>query len=340
VTVPSAIPVPRNQLLVGDAVDHLRTMSSSSIDMVLTSPPYFRLRDYQVAGQLGAEPTVDAWAANLRRVARQLHRILVPTGTLWLNVGDTYATHRDQGAGRKALLLGPERLALLLAKDGWLLRNKIVWAKTNAMPTSARDRLASHWEALYLFARQPTYFLDLDAMRIPHTSPSGKRHRVTGAVRGREAWRGPNSDGASGLAAIKAAGMVGHPLGKNPGDVWHIATSNYRGSHHATFPTNLAERAIRAGCPEVRCVACRLPWRRRVIRSETTARLSDLAPGCGCGAHPEPGLVLDPFIGSGTTAVAAEGLARDWLGIELNPDFAAAAADRINHSRVIRTAAA
>ncbi len=119
----------RQQIIVGDAYEQLCRLPSESIDMVLTSPPYFLLRDYQVRGQLGLEPQVDEWVTNLRAVAQELHRVLLPTGSLWLNLGDTYATHPRQGAARKSLLLGPERLALALVADGWLLRNKIVWAK-------------------------------------------------------------------------------------------------------------------------------------------------------------------------------------------------------------------
>lgn len=326
--------VVRNQVLVGDAHQGLSSLPDASVDMVLTSPPYFRLRDYAAIGQLGLETHVDDWVAGLRLVAADLTRVLTPTGSLWLNLGDTYATHPRQGAGRKSLLLAPERLALALSREGWLLRNKIVWAKPNAMPTSVTDRFACTWETVHLFARQPDYFFDLDAVRLPHTSRPSKRHRLTAQVRGRAAWQGPNAGGSDGLAAIKAAGRVGHPLGKNPGDVWRIATSNYRGAHHATFPVALAERAIRAGCPEARCRECRRPWRRPVIRAiGGTATRAALGPTCDCEAPSEPGLVLDPFIGAGTTGVAAERLNRDWLGIELNPDFAALAKARIHEAR-------
>jgi DNA modification methylase len=136
------------------------------------------------------------------------------------------------------------------------------------------------------------------------------------------------------LTALKARGVAGHPLGKNPGDVWRIASSNYRGAHHATFPVELAARCIQAGCPEARCEACRLPWKRNLIRAlGGTAVRAALGPTCNCSAPSEPGLVLDPFFGAGTTAVAAERLHRDWLGIELNPDFAELASRRIQDTR-------
>jgi site-specific DNA-methyltransferase (adenine-specific) len=320
----------RNHLIVGDAGQELATLPGGSIDMVLTSPPCFRLRDYQVSGQLGLEHTVTDWVANLRGIAAQVAEVLVPTGSFWLNVGDTYALHPKQGAARKSLLLAPERLVLALITDGWQLRNKIVWQKANPMPSSVQDRLSCTWEALYVFVRQANYFFDLDAIRVPHESRPTKAKPGATRARAREAWRGPNGDDASGLAFMKARGLVGHPLGKNPGDVWTIASSSYRGAHHATFPVRLAERAIRAGCPEARCSQCCRPWWRKTVRSlGGTAVRGSLGPSCACDAASEPGLVLDPFMGAGSTAVAAERLGRDWLGIELNPAFAALAEKRI-----------
>jgi site-specific DNA-methyltransferase (adenine-specific) len=328
-------PIVRRELLVGDALDRLRELPDDSVDMLLTSPPYFRLRNYDADGQFGLEPHVDQWVDRIAAVSAEIRRVLVPTGTYWLNIGDTYSTHQSQGANRKSLLMAPERLALQLQRHGWLIRNKIVWAKTNPMPTSIKDRLSCTYELIYVFAKQPTYFFDLDAIRQPHRSTRVKPHAVR--RRGAELWRGPNADSERGLDALKAQGLVGHPLGKNPGDVWPLASSNFRGTHHATFPVSLANRAIRAGCPEARCTRCRLPWRRRVMRAiGGKAVRAALAPTCDCQADSEPGLVLDPFIGSGTTAVAAEDLSRDWIGIELNPDFAAMATERIADARTRR----
>lgn len=327
-------PLPRNQVLVGDARDQLQQLPDASVDLVLTSPPYFRLRDYGVSGQLGLEADVDAWVEQLRAVTRQLQRVLLPTGSLWLNLGDTYATHPRQGAPRKSLLLAPERLALALLADGWTLRNKIIWAKSNPMPSSVRDRLTCTWEALYVFTKESRYLFGLDAIRTPHITTHRGRLRPDVQRRPREAWRGPNGDDASGLDVLKARGIIGHPLGKNPGDVWRLASSNYRGAHHATFPLALAGRAIQAGSPEARCVRCRAPWQRQLIRSVGgTAVRSGLGPSCDCGATREPAIVLDPFFGAGTTAVAAEQLGRDWVGIELNPAYAALARQRVYAAR-------
>ncbi len=325
----------RNLVVIGDALTELRRLPGDSVDLVLTSPPYFLLRNYQVSGQLGLETHVDQWVANLHAVSRELQRVMVPTGSLWLNLGDTYATHRRQGANPKSLLLGPERLALALLADGWLLRNKIIWHKTNHLPSSVRDRLTSSWEALYVFTKEPRYYFDLDSIRVPHSGTSTyKPNPRYLRPRDREVWCGPNGSNASGLTLLKARGIVGHPLGKNPGDVWQLASSNYRGAHHATFPVTLAERVIRAGCPEARCVTCRRPWMRQLIRAVGgTALRGALGPGCDCDSPSEPGLVLDPFFGAGSTAVAAERLGRDWLGIELNPDFAELGERRIQDAR-------
>lgn len=167
-----------NTILVGDALEQLQKLPPESVDMCLTSPPYFRLRDYGAGGQLGLETHVDTWAAAVRRIAREVDRVLVPTGTLWLNLGDTYATHRRQGAPAKSLVLAPERVARLLQADGWILRNKIVWAKPNPMPTSVRDRLTAAHEVIYLFSTQERYYFDLDSIRVPHSSKPGRPPRA------------------------------------------------------------------------------------------------------------------------------------------------------------------
>jgi site-specific DNA-methyltransferase (adenine-specific) len=321
-----------NRILVGDALETLRRLPAGFVDCVVTSPPYFQLRNYQHGGQLGLEAEVDLWVEGLRGVLRELTRVLSPTGSVWLNLGDRYSTG-PEGAPPKCLLLGPERLAVALLRDGWIVRNKIIWAKRNPMPTPARDRLACTWEVVYLLVRQRDYFFDLDAIRQPHTStrPPAQKSRASWSVP--KEWR-VTASVHSGLDRLNAEGRVGHPLGKNPGDVWQLSTAAYRGAHHAVFPLALAERPIRAGCPERRCARCRCPWRRPTIRRlGHLAVRGELQPGCGCRAGFEPGVVLDPFIGSGTTAVAAEKHGRNWLGIELNPSFARLATARIQAAR-------
>ena len=320
----------RNTILTGDALEHLRQLPDASIDQVVTSPPYFRLRDYGADGQLGLEPNVDTWATQLLSILRECHRVLVPTGTLWLNLGDSYSAHQREGAARKSLLLAPERLAQRLVNDGWILRNKIVWAKPNTIPTSVRDRFATKHEVIYLLAKSPSYYFDLDSLREQHVSRPPKPRKMPHQRTGRPAWLGPSSDGDSGLAKLHAAGLRGHPLGKNPGDVWNIAVSRFRGAHFATYPEALARRMVLAGSPRLRCTTCRKPWTRRLVRSGSRAHRKPPRPTCTCNAQAEPGVVLDPFIGSGTTAIEAAKLGRDWLGIELNPEFVAMANQRID----------
>lgn len=329
-------PVPRNQLFVGDAATTLRSLPDGCIDMVLTSPPYFRLRDYRVAGQLGTEQHVDDWVEPLQAVVRELRRVLTATGSLWLNLGDTYATHIRQGAEPKSLLLAPERLLLALVQDGWVLRNKVIWHKTNPLPSSVPDRFATTWEAVYLLTLGKRYHFDLDSLRVPHRSTQKplKHPRRRPGTDPHDHWRGPNTGDRSGIDRLKQLGIPGHPLGKNPGDVWPIATSRLGHGHPAAFPLSLAERAIIAGCPEARCASCRQPWRRQVVRHrDGSASRQPLAATCGCDADSEPGLVLDPFLGSGTTALAAERLGRDWVGIEISRAFARLAEQRITAAR-------
>lgn len=336
----STVPPPRNQILGGDAITRLADIPTGWVDQILTSPPYFRLRDYGSPSQLGLEDTADDYVTDLRTCIAAMRRVLRPTGTLWLNLGDTYSLHPDQGAPRKSLLAIPERLLVGLIADGWTLRNQIIWAKTNTIPSSAADRLSCTHEVIYLLARGPRYYFDLDAIRIPHrTKPHTRRPRQPARPAGpahskrtTPGWRGPNAtrDGDQGLAALKASGLPGHPLGKNPGDVWHVGSSQYRGAHFATYPEALITPMIEAGCPRTRCSSCHAPWTHTLIRTPTTATRRPERPTCDCEAPPEPGIVLDPFLGSGTTAVAAKALDRDWLGIELNPDYITLATARIH----------
>lgn len=326
--------LPRNTILVGDALNELRKLPTASVDCVVTSPPYFALRNYQTPGQLGLEASVHDWVANLLPLLDEVARVLKPAGSLWLDVGDSYSRHERHGAAPKSFVLGPERLLLALSTRGWIVRNKVVWAKPNPMPASVADRLTASWEPLYFLVRSRRYFFDLDAIRVPHGSrPTPSRgdsvpHRPA-------SWAGPLAGTQSGLVRLKHRGIAGHPLGKNPGDVWTIATSKFRGGHHATFPEALVEQPVLATCPERTCAACGLAWRRnRVARTVGhLAAMGELRPACECGAGWQPGVVLDPFMGSGTAAVVAERLGRDWLGIELSPDFVAVAEQRIHAAR-------
>lgn len=346
--------LPRNTVLIGDVRDRLAQLPDASIDTVITSPPYVALRSYGVNGQIGAEPDVERWMSDLRQVGKQLARVLKGSGSWWLNLGDSYSRHASAGAPPKSLLLAPERLAIALIQDGWSIRNRVVWSKTNPMPNSVADRLACTWEVVYFLVRSPKYYFDLDAIRIPHRSAGRGR-----AASNRKAvfppvsaippeWAGPLAGNNSGLARLRAQGLPGHPLGKNPGDVWTLPTANFRGKHFAVFPEKLVRTPLLATCPEKVCAACGVPWRRNSHRSAGGLTMpGELQGACSCRARTTPGIVLDPFFGSGTVGVVAESWARDWIGIELNPAFAQLAEDRIaaarssptDHHEVARAAA-
>ena len=329
--------ITRNEIMIGDARTLLRAMPAASVDCVVTSPPYFGLRNYGVENQIGLEDRVDGWVTELRAVLRDVARVLKPTGSLWLNLGDSYSHHQRDGAPPKSLLLGPERLALVMSSDGWVIRNKTIWLKKNPMPSSVADRLSCTYEVMYFATRSRQYFFDLDAIRVPHRSQL-TRHSAVAARRAaaatKPAWSGPLAGTNRGLDLLKARGLVGHPLGRNPGDVWSLSTSNHRGEHHATYPETLVTRPLMATCPERVCARCGIPWEQSLERHiGHLATRGELRPQCRCNGLSRPGLVLDPFIGSGTTAVVAERLGRDWLGIELNPDFVRIAQERIAAAR-------
>jgi DNA modification methylase len=333
--------LPRNQILIGDVRTRLSELPNASVHTIITSPPYWAVRDYGHQDQIGAEATVDEWVDNLTAICTELKRVLRPDGALFLNLGDGYSRHPREGAAKKSLLLGPERLALRLTKAGWLLRNKVVWAKRNPMPSSVTDRLSTTHEFVYFFTRTNNYYFDLDAIREPTASaalrPARKPRRSRAAhyppraaVLSLHGGRTPRVDLNQGLADLKAAGRDSHPLGKNPGDVWTIATASYRGAHFATFPLELVRRPLLATCPERVCTGCGQPWHRasQVIDGRALAT-GPLRPVCRCRTNWRPGVVLDPFMGSGTVALAAENHQRDWVGIELNPAYAALAEQRL-----------
>ena len=321
---------PRNTVLEGDALEILTTLDSSSADCVVTSPPYFRARVYDAGdGELGREDHVDEWVANLRAVSREIARVLKPTGSYWLNVGDLYSRHKNLGAPPKSLLLAPERMLRALLDDGWLVRNKIAWQKSTPLPSPVLDRLTNGWEPVFHMVRQADYYYDLDAIRVPLKSTSRGSMKVTPL-----AVLGPLAGPRLGLQRLALEGRSGHPLGKNPSDVWNLPPGRSVGGHFATFPESLVRRPILATTPEQICTDCGRAWRRskrRVTYLEGQPQTRPQVP-CGCGAPTRPGLVLDPFVGSGTTLKVARALARDGLGIELSPRFAHLARERAGYA--------
>lgn len=317
----------RNRILTGDAHQTLQSLPDDLVDAVITSPPYFQLRQYDAPGQLGAERTIEDYVDGLHAVLTECRRVLKPTGSLWLNLGDTYSRGPRHGSPAKSLLLGPERLVLRLLEDGWRLRNRVIWHKPNPMPASVKDRLANTYEQLLFLTPHQHYFFDLDAIREAHLTKPHRQHPQTDRSKRRTVRMGRSH----------------HPNGKNPGDVWTIPTSSYRGAHFATYPTELLRRPILATVPKNTCTSCGAPWIAKplgqlaVAGSTNTRRQRQLEPDCTCDTTHRPGLVLDPFIGAGTTAVAAEHHHRDWLGIELNPDFVRLAEERIADAHNTRT---
>ena len=260
----------------------------------------------------------------------------MPTGSYWLNVGDVYSRHQKLGAPPKSLLLGPERLSRGLLADGWLVRNRVAWVKTTPLPSSVTDRLTSGWEYVWHLVRQPNYFYDLDAIRVPlmgttRSSRSAPPKWVLGELAGPRA----------GLARLAREGRSGHLLGRNPGDVWILPPGRSVGGHFATFPEALVRRPILATAPLVVCTACGRPWRRskrQVMYLDSKPQPRPRVP-CGCGAATRPGLVLDPFAGSGTTLKVARDVGRDALGIELSRKFAELARERASLSSTLGVAA-
>jgi DNA modification methylase len=329
---------PRNVVLEGDALTVLRTLAPESIDCVITSPPYLRARRYGAGPQeLGQESHVDDWAANLRAVSREIQRVLVPTGSYWLNLGDVYSRNAKLGAPEKSLLLGPERVVQALLADSWLVRNKVAWVKTTPMPSPVTDRLTNGWEYVYHLVKQPNYWYDLDAIRAPLVSGPRKPSTAVVAMTALGELASPRI----GLARLAAEGRSGHVLGKNPSDVWTLPPGRSVGGHRATFPEALVRRPIRATVPPVVCTACDRAWRRSKRRVQFLADAPQPRPfvACGCHAPTRRGIVLDPFAGSGTTLRVARELRRDAVGIELHAGFAALARERARFSQAVAEAA-
>ncbi|ONH34208.1 hypothetical protein BL254_17435 [Protofrankia sp. BMG5.30] len=292
------------RLYLGDALTVLGRLPTGSVDCVVTSPPYWRLRSYDtpdsgdrppaVADAYGREATPTAYLDRLRTVFTEIRRLLVPTGTVWLNLGDSYAANSDgyhrtrpghphqpryrppAGIPHKNLLGMPWRVALALQADGWILRNAIIWHKPHPTPTPATDRLATHHELLFLLVRQPRYYFDIDAIRQPYT---GDRTLARRTHRG-----GTRPHAASAPRSPWPPDQATALRGRNPGDVWTLPTRPTPAEHPPAFPLEIPLRCIAAGCP----------------------------PG---------GVVLDPFSGAGTTGLAAHRLGRTYLGIDRNPAY-------------------
>lgn len=373
----------RNRIICGDSLEVLRTLPDRSVHCVVTSPPYFRLRDYGYPGQIGLEETVDEYIAKLVEVFREVRRVLRDDGTLWLNLGDSYANDakwggqsggkrvkqlhgkdatRDRarsGFQHKQLLMIPHRVAIALQADGWWVRSDIVWSKPNSMPESVQDRPSRSHEYVFLLAKSRYYYYDIDAIREPIAESTKRRYKY--------GWKGVAHQQHVGTQRTNNTGRwMGDPVakrrnalkGKNKKSVWVVAPKSYKKAHFATFPPDLITPCILAGCPQRTCSNCGEPYKRVVIRefvpqkdvsperSRARNKMVDnrfagkprgslrvksigFRPTCACDAYILPGIVLDPFIGSGTTADVAREWGRAFTGIEAKREYVQLACERL-----------
>lgn len=341
-TAPVAL---RDCLLVGDAVARLRELPDQCVQACVTSPPYFNLRDYGIDGQIGLEATPDEYVAQLVAVFREVGRVLKDNGVVWLNIGDSYWYPDKWGGGKtntgkhtvaadgtvasfavrkrkakveglkaKDLIMIPARVAIALQADGWHLRDQVIWAKPNTMPGSQEDRCTMSYELVYLLAKQPTYYFDNDAIKTPPRESSLIRtaQDIQAQAGSHRANGGQKTNGTMKAVGVLADKQRGHSR-KHAGfnehwdhmerseqcaapvtmrNVWFIPTDCNKMAHFAMMPKELARRCI-------------LP-------------------------ASQPGdTILDPFMGGGTTGLMAARLGRHFIGIELNPGYAAAARERI-----------
>lgn len=286
------------EYLHGDCREVLKTLPEKSVHCCVTSPPYWGLRDYGVDGQLGMEATPEEYVQNMVEVFREVRRVLRDDGTLFLNLGDSYAgsgkgqTHEGSkdpkqpkldgmkltipdipnGLKPKDLVGIPWRVAFSLQADGWYLRQDIIWHKPNQMPESVTDRCTKAHEYIFLMSKNEKYYYDHEAIKEPVKAMWGTRNRENGKYHNEGSGLQPHS------------GLENEYTTANKRSVWTVATQPYSGAHFAVFPPNLIRPCILAGCPQ-------------------------------------GGTVLDPFGGSGTTAFVAEQEGRNAILIELNPAY-------------------
>ena len=325
-------------IVQGDALDVLRALPDESIACCVTSPPYWGLRNYGVAGQIGLETTPDEYVARLVAVFSEVHRVLADDGTLWLNLGDSYAStsglkvsgpqqsrdgrrgvlgprslhpsasrtvlsaFKDFGDLKPKDLVGiPWRVAFALQSAGWYLRADIIWAKGfsgdtragSCMPESVRDRPTKAHEYVFLMTKSPRYWYDVDAVREARLHPAQARAYDTAKNEGRAQDYSRSSGRNDGSLHVVGVGFKSDPdAGANLRSVWHFNPRPSRCAHFAMMPITLASLCVRAGCKS-------------------------------------GGVVLDPFTGAGTTALAALQQGRDFIGAELNPEYVAIARARI-----------
>jgi len=271
---------PLNQILEGNSLKILKTLPEQSVNSVVTSPPYYGLRDYGSEEQFGIENTVEEYTQNLVELFREVRRVLKDDGTVWVNLGDSYSRKN----GDKNLIGIPWKVAFALQDDGWILRQDIIWHKPNPMPESVKDRCTKNHEYIFLLTKNPKYYFDYKSIKEEAVYTDNREGKGRFTYNGK---RSKDNNGGNGQNAfVKIDGT------RNKRTVWTITTKPYKGAHFATFPEDLIEPCVLAGTPE-------------------------------------NGVVLDPFMGSGTTAVVARKLKRNYIGIELNSDYIEIAEQRL-----------
>jgi len=285
--------IPINQIMNGDCLEHLKELPEKSINMCMTSPPYWALRDYGVKGQLGLEPTFDEYINKLCNIFDEVKRVLRDDGTCWVNIGDTYSATRwtnntDTGQPMnnfkdghrginpiketgnmpdKCLVMIPFRFAIEMVNRGWILRNTIIWHKRSCMPSSVKDRFTVDFEYLFLFSKNKKYYFEKQyegyskaTMDDSRFNPGSKKnHTYDGKTEHQ-----PNE---LKIKAQRGGFKQGNEKGRNKRTVWAINPKPFKEAHFAVYPEELCETPIKAGCPEFVCVKCGKP-REKIIEYE------------------------------------------------------------------------
>lgn len=307
-------PIIYGRIICGDVLEEMAKLPDKSINCVITSPPYWQLRDYGYSEQWGLEPTYQEYLEHLWQFMNECYRVLNTEGTVWINLADSYShsggtgstglesrnfmqkakSHKVAGMPVKCKLMLPERFAIGCIDRGWTIRNDIIWCKPNGLPESVKDRFTKKHEHIFFMVKQRKYFFDLDAVKVPWKQQSIKRQyrAVSGEnkyVNDRQKIHKPRAKGEE---------VTGDFMG-NPGDYWIVSCKSNKSGHFATYNTELIERAVLAGCPE-------------------------------------GGIVLDPFCGTGTTLLAARQHNRRWVGIDASAEYCRIAEESMKNNAVIQ----